>query len=663
VHKLFTSSGVPVKLGTKIGAGGEGVIYALQDNPQLACKVYRSVDAERQIKLKAMLQLRAERLRLLAAWPIDTLHTLPGGPVCGFSMLRMEHVQPVHKVYSPHDRKREFPQADWRFLATVASNICAAIDEVHAVGCVVGDINENSVLVDNKALVRLIDCDSFQVSASGQTFPCRVGVPLYTPPELHGMDLSRVARTANHDRFGLAVHIFHLLMMGRHPYAGRHAGRGDIGIDAAIASFKYAYKRSPGSADLAPPPNSVPLSALPSTVTDHFERAFLEAGARGGRATAAEWHTVLSDFVRALKKCPRSQQHYVHPVSRQCPWCELEDTGGVLFFLPALSNLDRELVQDIRRLGLSFEEKLRRLRAIRAPVMPVFLDPTYVSCVGTPTDPALLVTSGLNLGAARVAGAIVLVALFVSVPGVWLLWLLCAWGLVAATRDSTPSVKARVQAELKKRSATARAVEAEWKKALAEAPVRCGFSDIEIVHRQVQELEQKYRALPQWKSEQLQRLESQAKERQLFEHLDQYTIRHFKIPGIGPTRISALLSNGIETAADVTVTNLQGVQGIGPGLSDKLVRWKRQQELRFRFDPKKGASQSDIVKVEADYRKRIVHFNASLDKAAQDLVNAIQRVQGNAMEVKGVVNAHAHRVAQAHADVQIVEQLLASRTG
>ena len=74
------------------------------------------------------------------------------------------------------------------------------------------------------ALVVLIDCDSFQVNTNGRCYPCEVGVPLYTPPELQKKSFRELIRTRNHDRFGLAILIFQLLFVGRHPYAGRYLG-------------------------------------------------------------------------------------------------------------------------------------------------------------------------------------------------------------------------------------------------------------------------------------------------------------------------------------------------------------------------------------------------------------------------------------------------------
>ena len=57
--------------------------------------------------------------------------------------------------------------------------------------------------------VMLIDCDSFQVRDGAEVFTCDVGVPLFTASELHGYGFRGLLRTENHDRFGLAVLLFH----------------------------------------------------------------------------------------------------------------------------------------------------------------------------------------------------------------------------------------------------------------------------------------------------------------------------------------------------------------------------------------------------------------------------------------------------------------------
>ena len=91
-------------------------------------------------------------------------------------------------------------------------------------------------------------------------FRCGVGVPEYTPPELHGKNFASLDRTADHDLFGLAVLVFHLLMMGRHPFSGVPLVSADIPIEKAIQDGLYAYARNPTK--LKPPPHVPPVTML-----------------------------------------------------------------------------------------------------------------------------------------------------------------------------------------------------------------------------------------------------------------------------------------------------------------------------------------------------------------------------------------------------------------
>jgi DNA-binding helix-hairpin-helix protein with protein kinase domain len=69
-----------------------------------------------------------------------------------------------------------------------------------------------------RATAALIDCDSFQITDGAHVFRCPVEVPEFTPPELQGSAFDSQTRTAQHDAFGLAVLIFYLLFLGRHPF-------------------------------------------------------------------------------------------------------------------------------------------------------------------------------------------------------------------------------------------------------------------------------------------------------------------------------------------------------------------------------------------------------------------------------------------------------------
>jgi DNA-binding helix-hairpin-helix protein with protein kinase domain len=240
-------------------------------------------------------------------------------------MLKMPGRSPAHQLYSPNGRKAAFPKATFPMLVRTTSNIARAIDSVHSKGCIIGDINHSGVLVADDATVVLIDTDSFQFSNGGLLYKCKVGVPEFTPPELQGKNLSSsVIRTTNHDNFGLATLIFCTLMMGRHPFAGRYIGQGDMPMDRAITEYRFAYSSRRGSTLMEAPPNVPTLADLPLSLADAFERAFGPGGSGGPRVSASEWATLLDKAEGEIIPCRSSAAHHYFRSAQICPWCRME---------------------------------------------------------------------------------------------------------------------------------------------------------------------------------------------------------------------------------------------------------------------------------------------------------------------------------------------------
>ena len=74
-QQLYSSQGSPVRLGARIGQGGEGTVHDAADHDGLVAKLYhKPVQPEKAAKLSSMVALKTERLLRLSAWPVDTLH-------------------------------------------------------------------------------------------------------------------------------------------------------------------------------------------------------------------------------------------------------------------------------------------------------------------------------------------------------------------------------------------------------------------------------------------------------------------------------------------------------------------------------------------------------------------------------------------------------------
>jgi DNA-binding helix-hairpin-helix protein with protein kinase domain len=333
--QLYDGHGKPVLLGRQLGAGGEGAVFDVHGAPQFAAKWYKHLpNTDKASKLIGMARSTDPALSSIAAWPAATLHKSPSGPLVGFLMPKLSGYQPIHTLYSPANRKVSFPNADWAFLIHAARNLSSAIATIHARGHVIGDINQGNVLIAGNATVKLIDCDSFQIRVNGRNFLCEVGVPEFTPPELHGQKMfAGVTRNANHDAFGLAVLIFHLIFMGRHPFAGRFLGKGDKSIEDAIREFRFAFGQAAPAKQMAPPPHSLSLLQTSVEVASLFERAFSESAARAARPAAQEWLTVLDKFRRELATCTVASGHKFHRALKKCPWCEIQRNAGPDFFI------------------------------------------------------------------------------------------------------------------------------------------------------------------------------------------------------------------------------------------------------------------------------------------------------------------------------------------
>jgi hypothetical protein len=377
---LHDRAGTAWVLGASIGTGGEGTVYAVDGDPGVVAKIYAEPPGPEQVgKLEAMVATGDELLRRVATWPTAVLAGADGP--AGFLMPRLASQLPLHELFGPRRRQELFPDAHWTFLVHAALNVARAFEAMHERDIVVGDVNSNNVVIHANAKTRFIDCDSFQIRRDGTLYRCTVGVPEYQPPELQSGDLATVERLPQHDAFGLAVMVFQLLFVGKHPFAGILPPQftGDATIGANIGAGHFFYGPGAERAGLRPPPGSLALTALPDAIAALFERAFL--GDPAGRPSAAEWRVALRALESDTVPCNRSRRHrYVRDVP--CPWCELEQTG-LYYFAPRPDEApDVDETPWLRFPDTAVARAWHEIAAVAAPPPP--LDP-----VGTkPRTPA-----------------------------------------------------------------------------------------------------------------------------------------------------------------------------------------------------------------------------------------------------------------------------------
>lgn len=305
-------------LGELMGDGGEGEIYAVSNAPERAAKIYKPDRDDNAKKLPTMERMIPAFDGEITghphlAWPEQVIQDRKKNLPAGFTMPRVNtnRTMTIGQFFIPSVRRQklqamnlmldgiQIQQTKWNII----KNLSKTVAWVHEQGHLIGDINERNILVDpERGNVSIVDCDSFQIrdQTNRTIYRCRVGRPEYTAPELlrqmgskcnirqcpggpdrHEMGYPCVNRNQEHDKFGIAVVVFQLLMDGSHPYDCRidegHAPDASTRQEKIKRGF-YPYSRSkPPFIHINNRDNVRRYSRLPDSVKDLFERAFVRA--------------------------------------------------------------------------------------------------------------------------------------------------------------------------------------------------------------------------------------------------------------------------------------------------------------------------------------------------------------------------------------------------
>ena len=635
---LFDDQGRRVGLGAELGRGGEAAVYSVEGQPELVAKIYHEPPgAEKTEKLSQMVKLQSERLLALSAWPVGTLFIARNRSMAGFLMKNVSRFKDIHLLYNPKSRTREFPpKANWRFLIHTASNVARAFAAVHDYGHVIGDVNQSNVRVSPEtAIVSLVDCDSFQISANGKVYPCEVGVPLYTPPELQDKEFREVVRTPNHDNFGLAVLIFHLLIMGRHPFAGKFLGRGEMPIEKAIAEQRFAFARDAQRTQMLPPPACITLAHLPQEIGDLFISAFGPDGAGGGRPDGRKWIAELDALASQLIVCSNNKAHLFLNSLPSCPWCQIESSGVLLF-------VDYTIVGTTT--GFSVEVIWSRILAVPSPGagnIPSLL--SYISSVEPSSRAKAAARRKRYKIATVVVGAIVAFGFVVFSSDGFAYMYFLGMGVFLLKKFFDSDDPDEFGRAARAAEARLRNLQYSWQR---EASGEEFYAELD----RLRTLTEEYRKLPERRKQKVRELERALYEIQLRRYLEQFDIASADIPHIKEGRKAMLSAYGIDDAADVSRSALETVPGFGHFLIIQLITWRQSLETTFKFNPSRGIDPADIQRVDHEIAKRRGEIEALLSKGPSELNDLRRRIIAARGRLQDQLETALMDVAQAQAD-------------
>jgi DNA-binding helix-hairpin-helix protein with protein kinase domain len=616
---LLDSISRQVHLGPEIGRGGEGSVYQVFDDETLVAKVYhkRPLPADQVDKLQAMASHWTNDLEAISAWPRSLLYDPSSRMPCGILMSRMTGARQLHELYGTTNRKRHFPDVGWHHLVLAARNTAAAFQTLHRAGVVVGDVNQGNLLVDEKMCVRMIDCDSFQFTDGERTFVCPVGTPHFTPPELQSVKLREVPRTENHDRFGMAVLIFHLLFVGRHPFAGRYRGPTDLSIERAIAELRFAFSKNTAETLMEPPPASILLDDLSPGIGELFEQALRHTEGNGTfRPAPAQWVEQLDLLIKQRKTCSFDAMHVYYGPIGDCPWCRIEDSGGPSFFISSggsAVSADRLIALDTKIEELPYFEfpELPRERTALPPLprpsgagAPVKKSLADVAAVLLPASWAVALAGSYFGMPLLVAGAVLSLAL----------------AIVLITNK-----QARIRRQTLKENQAVLATGTEKLQRRAEV--------VEFQHRQRQQAFQRafedlqtqiahYRA----EGDELKDVFVHYRELKLEEFLRGFSIRdnYRAISGLTASQVAILESYGIDSANDLDRLRLYGIPSIDSEAVMELLQWRMQIDRQFVFNPEHGVSLADL---KSSKELAIRRFKMA---QARKILSTAKQIQGQA---------------------------------
>ncbi|MEG0900216.1 MAG: hypothetical protein RSF40_10975 [Oscillospiraceae bacterium] len=212
---VYTSRG-PIKLESKVAAGGEGIIYTT--NTPYVAKIYKKENNTKRKYEKIKLMISKEIECEGVCYPVATLYN-SNKEFVGYMMQKAKGKELQKSIFIKPLFLKNFPNWKKRDTVELCITILEKIKYLHDRNIVMGDINPANILVVSPKEVYFVDTDSYQV----ENFPCPVGTNNYTAPEIQRKHFSDFLRTMGNENFAVATLLFMIMLPGKPPYS-QHGG-------------------------------------------------------------------------------------------------------------------------------------------------------------------------------------------------------------------------------------------------------------------------------------------------------------------------------------------------------------------------------------------------------------------------------------------------------
>lgn len=349
----------------RIARGGEGSIHEIQNMHEYVAKIFKKNkrDSEREEKICKMSASKfSNKTSEYTTWPLDVLYDEYG--FAGYVMRRAQYNNSLSELYSNS-------KYDLKVRLYAAYNLCAAIEEIHNMGQVCGDLNPRNICINlnehdkDVYKVTLVDTDSYHFITDKKIYRCEVGLAEYLAPEIQKKVCGEVTLknaplptfTKETDLFALAVHVFCLLMGGSHPFACAKRANGQLSntmeqmageeigesvvapqpIENIKNGFFPFYIRK---ANIDIPVYAPEFESLTPKLQELFVRTFVDGYKKPEkRVQAQEWLEALKPIIEKFESetvCCKNNHYYFKHLS-YCPYCEVRQK-----ILGAMEVIDRD---------------------------------------------------------------------------------------------------------------------------------------------------------------------------------------------------------------------------------------------------------------------------------------------------------------------------------
>lgn len=632
---FYDSTGKPYVLNQEIGRGGEGTVFYCPDDLTLVAKIYHEpITAEKADKLRWMAENKDDQLLKVAAWIVDTLRENPNGKIVGFLMPNIK-AKEIHELYSLKSRRVHFPEANWQFLLHSATNVARAFYVLHKHEHVMGDVNPGNCVVLADGRVKMIDCDSYSIKTDKIHYHCEVGVATHLAPELQGFDLSQIEREQTHDNFGLAVIIFQLLFLGRHPFAGNYLGEEDKSLEDCIRERRFAYGNQTLT-NTKQPPGTLSLTQISPRIAAMFTAAFMTQN----RPEPREWIEALEDLSNSLNQCSVHIGHHYFNELTACPWCEIESKTGLLLF-PFISSNNAEFANDF---NIFTVEKL--LASLEIP-NNLSAKPLKLSIIPPPSAEAIELHKNERDKFIILAFAELCIAFIFSVylaPGCGFMIGIILMAIFLAIRFGFSNAsKQRLQNELEEARDGWNSLENEWKK----------YNKDWNYHLDVAKIRQKvdvYQTLQKEKQLQLKQLSKEAFQYQLQKYLSGFKLAEAGLKGIDEEHLKVFEDLGIKTATDFDKTGLNSLVTLDEKPKKVLLKWRRKLENEFKFDANTNLPEVAQNRFELEFTEKRRTIEKEIEQLLVTLRSASRTLREQQKQMLSKAESLAQKLLQTESD-------------